>query len=158
MSGSPLSPEHVATWRSFLEAHAAIGRQIDRQLEAAGLPPLTWYDVVWALYEAPGRRLRMGDLAGAVLLSRTGLTRLVDRIEAAGHLRRDPVPGDRRGTFVVLTPSGVRLLRRMWPVYERCIATLFVTPLAEDHTMVGAAMERAAAAAGDYAAEATAAG
>lgn len=148
MSTSSLSPGHLATWRSFLEAHAAIARRIDRKLEAAGLPPLTWYDVLWALFEAPERRLRMGDLADAVMLSRTGLIRLVDRIEAGGHVRREPVPGDRRGIYVVLTATGARLLRRMWPVYEQCIAELFAKPVGSDAPSMRAALERASTAAG----------
>ena len=158
MSESSLSSEHVATWRSFLAAHAAIGRRIDQELAAAGLPPLAWYDVLWALYEASDRRLRMGGLEGAVVLSRTGLTRLVDRIEAAGHLRREPVPGDRRGTYVALTSSGTRLLKRMWPIYERGIRAMFVAPLAADAAVVRAALERAAVAVQGYAADAAATG
>jgi DNA-binding MarR family transcriptional regulator len=136
------SAEHVATWRAFLEAHAAVGRGIDRELSAAGLPPLEWYDVLWALREAPGRKLRMNELAERVLLSRTGMTRLVDRIEAAGCLRREPVPGDRRGTYAALTSEGNQLLRKMWPVYERCIGSWFAEPVGADRETLHAALER----------------
>ena len=122
-----------------------IGHAIERELAHAGLPPLGWYDVLWALREAPDHRLRMNELAENVLLSRTGLTRLVDRIETAGCLRRERVPGDRRGTYVTLTGEGSRLLRRMWPVYARCIARWFADPVGGDHARVRAALERVAA-------------
>jgi DNA-binding MarR family transcriptional regulator len=120
-----ISKEALLTWRAFVETHASLVREIDGALAAAGLPPLTWYDVLWPLYDAPERRLRMTELAGRVVLSRTGLTRLVDRVEAAGLVRRAPVPGDRRGTYVCLTPDGKRMLTRMWPTYEAVLAERF---------------------------------
>lgn len=109
--------------------HARIVRQVEVALAEAELPPLTWYDVLWPLYRAPERRLRMGTLAAETTLSRTGLTRLVDRIEAAGLLRREPAPEDRRGSYVALTRAGDQMLRRMWPVYERVLETAFAARL-----------------------------
>ena len=73
--------------------------------------PLAWYDVMVQLVEAPERRLRMTDLAGAVLISRSGLTRLVDRMVADGLIRRAPAPDDARGTFACLTDEGYDRLR-----------------------------------------------
>jgi DNA-binding MarR family transcriptional regulator len=67
----------------------------------------------------------MGELANEVTLTRTGLTRLVDRIEGQGLLRREPVPEDRRGAYVAITPAGTELLRSMWPVYERVLDETF---------------------------------
>jgi DNA-binding MarR family transcriptional regulator len=81
--------------------------------------------VLWALRRASGRRLRTGALAEEVTLSRTGLTRLVDRVEQAGLLRREPAPEDRRGSYVVITQAGTAMLRRMWPVYEQVLAESF---------------------------------
>jgi DNA-binding MarR family transcriptional regulator len=71
----------------------------------------------------------MRALADEVTLSRTGLTRLVDRIERAGLLRREPVPEDRRGAYVVITPAGTAMLRKMWPVYERVLDEAFAGKL-----------------------------
>ena len=71
----------------------------------------------------------MKALAEEVTLSRTGLTRLVDRIARQGLIRREPVPEDRRGAYVGLTPAGVAMLRRMWPVYERVLDETFAPRL-----------------------------
>jgi DNA-binding MarR family transcriptional regulator len=73
---------------------------------AHGLPPLSWYDVLWPLYRAREKRLRMNELAEEVVLSRTGLVRLVDRVEAAGLLRREPLPEDGRGSYVAIRNDG----------------------------------------------------
>lgn len=120
-----MDDESLAAWRALLGAHARVTTDVEVALAAAGLPPLTWYDVLLPLYRAPGRRLRMGALANETTLSRTGLTRLVDRIERDGLLRRDSVAEDRRGSYVVLTPAGAAMLRRMWPVYERILDDSF---------------------------------
>ena len=124
---------YLDAWRALLSAHAALMRRIEDALDAAGLPPLSWYDVLWPLYRADGRTLRMGELAASVVtISRSGLTRLVDRIEAAGLLRRQASAIDRRGTEVVLTKEGAAMLRRMWPVYAAEIQRSFVDVLGED--------------------------
>src|SRR5689334_23371658 len=94
-----LSDLQLDGWRALINAHAALSDRIERALAAAGLPALAWYDVLWALYSAPDRRLRMAELADHTVFSRSGLTRLVDRMEAAGVVERQPAPGDRRGSF-----------------------------------------------------------
>ena len=111
------SAEHVAAWRALLSAHAGLTDQIDASLRAAGAIPLHWYDALLALYEAPERRLRLADMAKAALLSRSGLTRLVDRLEEAGLLFRQPAEDDARGAYAVLTHAGVQAMRRCWRVY-----------------------------------------
>lgn len=117
---------YLSAWRAFLEAHATLIERIEAALTAAGLPPLSWYDVLWPLYSAPGRRLRMGELAARVLtISRSGVTRLVDRLEAAGLLTRHRTPDDRRGVEIAITPAGTAMLRRMWPVYAGVIEEFF---------------------------------
>jgi DNA-binding MarR family transcriptional regulator len=106
-------PGHPATrwnaaWRGVLFASAKVLRVAERDLIAREGFPLTWLDVLAQLYDAPGNGLRMQELEERSLFTRSGLTRLVDRIEAAGLVRREPVPGDRRGVRVVLTPEGRR--------------------------------------------------
>jgi DNA-binding MarR family transcriptional regulator len=120
-----LSEDDLATWKAFINAHDRITRQINADLAARDLPDLTWYDALWALRTGAGGRRRMGELGEAVVLSRTAIVRLVDRLEAASLARREPVPEDRRGAYVVITPEGRALLRRMWPVYSAGIERLF---------------------------------
>src|SRR5262249_37813490 len=123
---------HLDAWRAMLNAHAAMLEQVERELDDAGLPPLSWYDVLWALRRAPGGRLRMHELARAVVtISPSGLTRLVDRREAAGLLERRPCATDRRGYEAVLNGEGKAMLRRMWPVYSRVLQRDWVPALTE---------------------------
>jgi DNA-binding MarR family transcriptional regulator len=119
--------ERLAVWRLFLEAHAAVVDRLGRELETECDLPLTWYDVLVQLAAAPGRRLRMRDLADAVLLSRSGLTRLVDRMEAAGLVLRETHASDRRGADAVLTDAGRAALRRAAPVHLRGVQAHFAT-------------------------------
>jgi DNA-binding MarR family transcriptional regulator len=132
----------LATWRAFLNAHAVLMRRIEEDLKAHDLPPLAWYDVLWPLQRAPERRLRINELAEEVVLSRTGLVRLVDRIERAGLLRREPVPEDGRGAYAAITDAGTATLRRMWPIYRRHIQEGFVEPLGAQAPRLRAALER----------------
>lgn len=120
-----LSEEHLAAWRAFLKAHATIIDRIDHDLVAAKRPPLSSYDVLIELYEAPEQRLRMHELAERVVLSRSGLTRLVDRLETEGLLIRDRSGTDRRGAYAVITEQGIAALRQTWPIYARGIAEYF---------------------------------
>ena len=121
--------EQLALWRSFLNAHARVTRAIGRDLAEAGLPDLGWYDLLWTLYRQPGRSLRVRQLADEVVLSPTAMSRFVDRVEAAGCVRREPDPDDRRATQVTLTDDGVELLRKMWPVYAAGIERHFAVEL-----------------------------
>lgn len=93
-------------WRGVLYASARVLRAAEPDLIARAGFPLTWLDVLAQLYDAPDDGLRMQELEERSLFTRSGLTRLVDRIAAAGLVRREPVPGDRRGVRVVLTAEG----------------------------------------------------
>ena len=99
-----LDDETLATWRAFLNAHARVTRAIGRDLAAAGLPDLSWYDLLWALYRQPGRSLRVNELAREVVLSPTAMSRFVDRVEEAGCVRREPDPDDRRAAARPMPP------------------------------------------------------
>ena len=105
-NGAPADPVWWDAWRGVLFANARVLHAVERDLqEHAGLS-LPFMDVLGRLYDAPGRRLRMQELQELSLFTRSGMTRLVDRIEAAALVRRERVPGDRRGVFVVLTSEG----------------------------------------------------
>jgi DNA-binding MarR family transcriptional regulator len=109
--------DEMRAWRAFLRAHSAVTRVLEAELEAEHGLPLASYDVLVQLAERPGRALRMSDLAEAVLLSRSGLTRLVDRLEREGLVRRESCPSDARGTFAVLTDEGLARLRASAPTH-----------------------------------------
>jgi DNA-binding MarR family transcriptional regulator len=140
-----IDDETLATWRAFLNAHARVTRRISAELAAAGLPDLSWYDLLWTLYRSEGRSLRVNELAREVVLSPPAMSRFVDRVEAAGHVRREPDPDDRRAMRVVLTDDGVDLLRRMWPVYAAGIESHFAAFLGRSGPSVRALLERIAA-------------
>src|SRR5438270_5276084 len=125
MTKKRLSEQHLTAWRAFLKAHATVIDRIDHDLLAAKRLPLSSYDVLIELCEAPERRLRMYELAERVVLSRSGLTRLVDRLEAEGLLTRDRSGTDRRGAYAVITEQGIAAMRRIWPIYVKGIAEYF---------------------------------
>lgn len=130
-------------WAVFLTAHAMLVEAIEARLTAAGLPPLAWYDVLWALERSDDGRRRMHALADTVVLSRSNLTRLVDRLEKARLVRRVASEDDRRGAYAEITPEGRKLRRRMWPVYQAAIDELFAAHLsAQDAKVVGKALEK----------------
>ena len=129
--GKSLETTKGSVWPLFLTAHAALIEQIEGRFAAAQLPPLTWYDVLWGLEQAPEQRLRMSELADKVVLSRSNLTRLVDRLEEAGLVARERSAEDRRGAYAVLTDQGRTLRRRMWPPYQAAIRELFESRLSD---------------------------
>lgn len=109
--GRRMSGEELRVWRSFLVAHARVTRRLEADLVAEHALPLASYDVLVQLVEAPHLRLRMTELAERVLISRSGLTRLVDRLSKDGLVRREACESDARGLFAVLTPQGYERLR-----------------------------------------------
>jgi DNA-binding MarR family transcriptional regulator len=139
---------HLSAWRAVLNAHVSLVAAVEEELAADGLPPLAWYDVLWAVRSAPGRRIRMAELASHVTISRGGLTKLADRLETAGLLRREAAAEDRRGFYAVLTDAGEDMLRRMWPVYARVIRATFVASISPtEASAIAAGLRRAADAA-----------
>ena len=135
MSTPGPSADRIAVWRSFLRAHASLTGRLEQELQSERDLPLAWYDVLLNLHEAGGSQ-RMQELARSVLLSKSGLTRLVDRMEAAGLLRREQSPSDRRGTLAVLTPEGKAALRRAAPVHLRGIEEHFARHLSDEEVVV----------------------
>jgi DNA-binding MarR family transcriptional regulator len=117
-----LSAEQMAAWRAFLRAHAVVTRRLEADLVAEHQLPLASYDVLVQLVESPDQRLRMTELAQRVLLSRSGLTRLVDRLESEGLVRREACTSDARGLFAVLTPDGRDRLRAATATHLRGVA------------------------------------
>jgi DNA-binding MarR family transcriptional regulator len=105
-----LSEAELGAWRGMLRVHSALVKQLDAELSSAHKLPLSSYEVLLNLEAAPGRKRRMAELADSVLLSRSGMTRLVDRLEKDGLLRRDTCTDDGRGAYAVLTDTGAAAL------------------------------------------------
>jgi DNA-binding MarR family transcriptional regulator len=105
-----LDERELRAWRGMLRAHAALTKALDADLEAAHGLPLSSYEVLMYLNDADEQRMRMRDLAASVILSRSGLTRLADRLEREGLIRRESCDSDARGAYAALTPAGAELL------------------------------------------------
>lgn len=127
-----LSRPGIRAWRTFLGAHAAVMRRLEAELEAEGLISLADYDVLLNLASAPGGKLRMSELADHVLLSRSGMTRRIDRLEAAGLVTRAECAADRRGSYAAITPDGLERVRSAGPTHLRGIQEHFLAKLSAD--------------------------
>jgi DNA-binding MarR family transcriptional regulator len=125
------TPEQIAAWQSFLMAHATVIRSLEQEMEAEQGLPLVWYDVLVQL-DHKGGQLRLSELADSVLLSRSNITRLVDRMTNAGLVKREPYPEDRRGMYAVITPEGRETLRHAWPGHWRGIVEHFIQHLSHE--------------------------
>jgi DNA-binding MarR family transcriptional regulator len=135
------SPGMLA-WRTFLTAHATIIRALEAELEAEQGLALSDFDVLAQLNVAGGT-LRMRDLADRVLLSRSGLTRRIDRLEAIGYVERTACETDRRGSYARLTDAGRDRLLTAMPVHVRGIADHFIAPLdADELATIGATLAK----------------
>ncbi|WP_026875093.1 MarR family winged helix-turn-helix transcriptional regulator [Jiangella gansuensis] len=106
-----VTPEQFEVWRQFIRVQSRVLRKLEADLLEHHNLPLAWYDVLVRLLEADERRLRMSELADRVMLSPSGLTRLVDRMVDEGLVSRTPAEGDGRGFYAVLTETGYERLR-----------------------------------------------
>jgi DNA-binding MarR family transcriptional regulator len=130
-------------WRSLIHAHARLTRTMDEELQAAHHLSLAEYDAMLQLVNAPGRRLRMSVLADRVLLSRSGITRLVDRLVAAGMVERTQCSTDARGAEAALTPAGHERLRAASATHLDGVGRLFLDVVdPADRAAVQRAMDR----------------
>jgi DNA-binding MarR family transcriptional regulator len=123
---SPLTPAELGAWRGFLRAYAALVQELDVELRAAHDLSLHEYEVLLVLSEAPGQRMRMSDLASAVLLSQSGLTRLVDRLARAGSVERMRCEEDRRGLNAGITGAGRARLEQARPTHLHGVRSRFL--------------------------------
>jgi DNA-binding MarR family transcriptional regulator len=133
------------TWRAVVTSHASVTERVQKALAAADLPPLSWFELLWAVKQSPDGRPRMSDLAERLTLSRGGVTKLVDRLVEAGYIERVICSTDRRSFQAELTPAGEGMLEEMREVYagevERHLRSLSV----EEAKVIRAALERVVA-------------
>lgn len=135
MSESPLRPLHADAWQAFLHAHRRVTSRLEDELQESHGIPLPWFDVLASLAEADDERCRMQELAQAVLISKSGLTRLVDRMQKAGFVVREACEEDRRGTYATLTDLGRATLERCAPTYVRGVTEHFSDLLDDDEAV-----------------------
>jgi DNA-binding MarR family transcriptional regulator len=127
--GGPVRSPHGEAWGSLTRTHAAIVQRLQEMLAASDFPPLPWYEVLATVSEAPEERLKMGDLAEALVITRGGLTKLVDRMVKAGLLERTFCDTDRRISYATLTPAGRDLLAEMRPAVIAELKAAFAAKL-----------------------------
>jgi DNA-binding MarR family transcriptional regulator len=127
VEGLQLTPAELAAWRGLLRLHSALIRELDAELVAAHGLPLRSYEVLVFLEGAPDRRLRMSDLSRSVLLSASGVSRLVDRLEGEGLVCRRRCEQDGRGFYAVLTEAGEERLRAARPTHLAGVRHLFLS-------------------------------
>jgi DNA-binding MarR family transcriptional regulator len=136
-------PEHWTAWQMFFETHAAVYARLEAALQAGHGLSLRWYDVLLQLHAAPAGRLTMRDLGRAVVISKSGLTGLVDRMQRAGLVERGDDPGDRRVVHVTLTPAGADAYRRARGDHRRAVAEVFLRHIdAGEAAVIERAMRR----------------
>jgi DNA-binding MarR family transcriptional regulator len=144
-----LAPAELRAWRGMLRVHAALAKALDAQLDAAHGLQLSSYEVLMYLADAEDERMRMCDLASSILLSRSGLTRLVDRLQREGLLERVACNDDARGSFAKLTPAGREKLRAARATHLAGVRAMFLdlfTP--EELEQLGDSWDRVLAATG----------
>lgn len=124
------APEQRA-WRAFLCAVQTVGDELDRQLQRDSGLPHAYYEVLVRLSEAPGRSLRMSELADAAGSSRSRLSHAVSRLEELGWVRRVSCPSDRRGQIAELTEAGYEVLREAAPGHVAAVRRILIDPLTE---------------------------
>lgn len=109
--GDRITPAQLEVWRTFVRVYNGVARRLEEDLQSKHHMPLAWYEVLARLVEADGHRLRMAELADRVMLSPSGLTRLIDRLVSEGLVCREHAEQDGRGLYAVLTDAGYERLR-----------------------------------------------
>jgi DNA-binding MarR family transcriptional regulator len=135
-----LTASELAAWRGMLRVHTALVKALDAELAAAHDLPLSSYEVLITLESAPGRKRRMAELADSVLLSRSGMTRLVDRLAKEELLERDLCTDDGRGCYAVLTEKGAELLATARPNHLDGVRERFLRHFSQDELVMLAGM------------------
>jgi len=143
-----LTPSTLNAWHAFLTSHKLLETILSRELESACGLSLAWFDVLVQLRLAPEQRLTMTHLASAIMFSKSGLTRLVDRMEEAGLVRRLARPGDRRSLHIALADAGAETLGQALPIHLEAVKRHFAAYIQDGEAVaVELALERIATAA-----------
>lgn len=132
MDHDDLSTCHLRAWEALLRSHGALVKALYITMaEARCEVGLDTYEVLLSLEQAPNHRLTMGELAGTIMLSPSGVTRMVDRLEKLGYVERVSNPQDKRSFYTVVTAAGIRAREEAWPVFRKGIREHFATRLSD---------------------------
>jgi DNA-binding MarR family transcriptional regulator len=135
---APFTEQELAAWRGMLQVHARVTRALDVQMRAEHGMSVSAYEVLLFLAEAPDHRLRMSDIADRVLLSRSGCTRLIDRLAALGYVKRSAAETDGRGAFATLTDAGLATFQAAQRTHRAGVRRYFLDHLdPSDTTALG---------------------
>ena len=132
MAQKLLKPKEEAAWTGLIKAHQVVLDRVESALKRQGFPPLVWYDVLLELHRMPDGRLRLTEIGEATLLKKFNVTRLVDRMEADGLVRREVCAEDGRGAYATITAKGRNLRERMRPVYHAAVRQHFLEHFKDD--------------------------
>lgn len=127
-----LTQNQVAAWQQLLICQSRIVRLVEREFEALGLVSFSFYDILLHLRHAPNREMRFREINGEVVLSRSALSRCVDRMAASALVEKLDCAEDPRGLIVRITKEGEDALKKAWPVYQKLIVSLFGRHFSED--------------------------
>ncbi len=126
-----LTDSETRAWVGFVKAQQTVLEKLDDDLKKHGYPPMSWYDVLLELEKTREGRIRQNELGQLILLSKYNVSRLLDRLEKEGLIKREPCKEDTRGVFAVITAKGKKLRNRMWPVYYESIKEHFLSKFSE---------------------------
>lgn len=138
----PTSNHQLTAWRAVVTSHAAVTDRVQKALAAQDLPPLSWFEILAAVDEAPDGPPKMSELAAWLTLSRGGITKLVDRLSDAGYLERVSCSTDRRSLHAELTPAGARMLEEMRAVYRMEVSRHLSSMSAEEAQLLANVLGR----------------
>ena len=116
-------------WVLLFRTQQTLLNQVEATLKAAGLPPLSWYDVLLEISRDQDTGLRQYEIGERVLLNKHNLSRLIDRLEADGFVKRQACDTDGRGNIIKITKKGMQLKQTMWPIYAKAIQELIAESL-----------------------------
>lgn len=126
-----LTEAHLKAWARMVRATTHVLHTVEEALKRAGLPALSWYDLLLELRRAGPEGLRPVELQREMLIPQYNMSRLLDRVEAAGYVQRVACDSDKRGQMVRITSSGEDLLKTMWPIYRQALSTAFASEIDE---------------------------
>jgi DNA-binding MarR family transcriptional regulator len=142
-TSEPFSDAEHAAWHGLLQVHAQVAHALDEALTREHRMPVSSFDVLITLANAPDRKLRMSELADAIMFSPSGLTRLVARLERGGLVAREPDPDDGRSSFARATPEGIRRLDAARATHDAVIREQFLDHLsAAELRSIGSTLSR----------------